>query len=110
MAHNRLILLMSTIPDSVIELNTRFNNGKFNADRTKRQIDGYLVDENEKTILPKILCHDEHYLYYLCRGEPDPAQCVQTILNSSYELKVSEYQEMKLDPNSEWYIESEVFN
>jgi len=95
---------MSTIPDSVIELNTRFNKGIFNLDRTKRQIDGYVVDENENVTLPKTLCQAENYLLYLCRGEPDPAQCVQAILYSSYELKVSEYKTMKDDLNSEWYI------
>ena len=108
MAHNRLVLLMSTIPESVMVLNSRFNLGVFNKDRTKRQIDGYIVDENEEYILPKRLCHDENYLLYLCRGEADPYATVQTILHSSYELKVSEYQAMKLDHESEWYVEPEV--
>lgn len=99
---------MSTIPDSVIELNSRFNLGIFNTDRTKRQIDGYAVDEHGNYILPKVLCHAENYLLYLCRGEADPAQAVQTILDSSYELKVSEYRAMRDDESSEWYVEPEV--
>ena len=105
MASNRLIMVMSTIPPSVQELNARFNDGIFNIDRTKRQIDGYTVDENENYILPKTLCHAENYLLYLCRGEDDPAQCVQTILDGSYELKTSDYKAMKADPSSEWYVE-----
>lgn len=105
MSHNRLVLLMSTIPDSVIELNSRFNLGIFNTDKTKRQMDGYLVDDNENIILPKTLCHAENYLLYLCRGESNPAECVQAILDSSYEIKVSEYLLMKSDVNSEWYQE-----
>jgi len=108
MANNRLIMMMSTIPDSVAELNSRFNDGIFNADKTKRQIDGYVVDENENPILPKTLCHAENYLLYLCRGEADPSAAVQAIIDSSYELKTSDYQLMKLDINSEWYIEPEV--
>lgn len=108
MPSNRLVMLMSTIPDSVAELNSRFNDGIFNKDRTKRQIDGYVVDENESPILPKSLCHSENYLLYLCRGEADPAAAVQTILNSSYELKTSEYRVMKKDPDSEWYVEEDI--
>ena len=104
MPSNRLVMIMSTIPQSVEDLNTRFNDGIFNTDRTKRQIDGYAVDENENYILPKSLCHAENYLLYLCRGEADPAQAVQTIIDSSYELKVSEYRVMKADPLSEWYV------
>ena len=109
MPQNRLILLMSTIPESVALINSQFNSGIFNKDRTKRQIDGYIVDENEEYILPKRLCQDENYLHYLCRGEIDPATTVKAILESSYELKVSEYQAMILDINSEWYSEPEVF-
>ena len=108
MAHNRLILLMSTIPESVVALNDKFNLGIFNKDRTKRQIDGYIVDENEEYILPKRLCHIDSYLHYLCRGEADPSATVQTIQNSSYELKVSKYEVMKLDTDSEWYVKPEV--
>lgn len=103
MATNRLIMMMSTIPSSVIELNSRFNDGIFNDDRTKRQIDGYAVDEDENVILPKVLCHAENYLLYLCRGESDPSAAVQKILDSSYELKTSEYRVMIDDPLSEWY-------
>lgn len=103
MASNRLIMLKSTIPQTVIDLNSEFNDGIFNTDRTKRQIDGYAVDNNENTILPKTLCHDESYLLFLCRGEIDPVHTVQLILDSSYELKVSDYNIMKSDINSEWY-------
>lgn len=106
MAQNRLVIFMSTVPNSVIELNSRFNAGIFNKDRTKRQLDGYHVDENEDYILPKRLCHDENYLLYLCRGEDDPVKCVQEILDSSYELKVTEHNIMKKDKNSEWYDSS----
>lgn len=101
-------MMMSTIPKSVAELNARFNDGIFNTDRTKRQIDGYVVDENENPILPKTLCHAENYLLYLCRGEADPVAAVQKILDSSYELKVSEYRAMKKDPASEWYVEPRI--
>lgn len=107
MAHNPLVLLMSTIPESVIVLNSKFNLGIFNKDKTKRLLDGYVVDENEEYILPKRLCHDENYLNYLCRGESDPAATVKTILDSSYELKTSEYRSMKLDTESEWYVNTE---
>lgn len=103
MAHNIIVIITSTIPDSVILLNSQFNGGTFNKDRTRRQIDGYAVDENEEYILPKQLCHDENYLFYLCRGEPDPVATVQTILDSSYEIKSSEYKVMRNDPLSEWY-------
>tara|TARA_R110000851_G_C12944708_1_gene552620 strand:+ start:47 stop:352 length:306 start_codon:yes stop_codon:yes gene_type:complete len=95
---------MSTIPDSVILLNSKFNNGIFNASKTKRQIDGYFVDDNENYILPKSLCHDESYLLYLCRGENNPSECVQNILDNSYEIKVSEYRAMTKDINSEWHL------
>ncbi len=113
MAHNRLVIFMSTVSDSIKdpETNPRFWDGLFNnvldsnGEPTKRQIDGYIVDENEECILPKRLCHVESYLLYLCRGETNPSATVQTILDSSYELKASEYQAMKIDPNSEWYIE-----
>jgi len=108
MAQNRLILLTSTFPESIALLNSQFNSGIFNKERTKRQIDGYIVDKNEEYILPKRLCHDENYLLYLCRGEEDPATTVQTILNSSYELKVSDYKDMRLDPDSEWYVDQEA--
>lgn len=107
MTTNRLVMLMPTMPQSVIDLNSRFNEGIFNKDRTKRQLDGYAVDENENIILPKTLCHADTYLLYLCRGESDPAQAVQTILDSSYELRVSDYRVMKADINSEWYVELE---
>ncbi|NRA79338.1 MAG: hypothetical protein HRU18_14110 [Pseudoalteromonas sp.] len=107
MAHNILVLSMSTIPQSAIDLNSRFDDGVFNADRTKRQIDGYAVDENENIILPKALCHAQNYLLYLCRGEVDPSKSVQSIIDSSYELNVSDYQAMKADVNSEWYTETE---
>tara|TARA_R110000850_G_scaffold252843_1_gene377987 strand:- start:1943 stop:2275 length:333 start_codon:yes stop_codon:yes gene_type:complete len=108
MPQNRVIIFMPTVPDSVVSLNSQFNSGIFNKDRTKRQIDGYIVDENEEYILPKRLCHDENYLLYLCRGEVDPAATVQTILDSSYEMKSSEYRAMRSDPMSEWYVEPEV--
>ena len=104
MAQNRLVLLMSTIPESVVLLNSRFKSGIFNSSKTKRQIDGYFVDDNENYILPKRLCHDESYLLYLCRGENNPAECVQNIFNNSYEIKVSEYRAMTKDINSEWYL------
>lgn len=103
MPANRLILLISTIPESVISLNSRFNDGIFNNDRTKRQIDGYAIDANEEVITPKNLCHASGYLYYLCRGEQDPVQAVRHILEHSYEIKKSEYRLMMKDPNSEWY-------
>ena len=111
MATNRLIMIMSTIPDSVKlpSVNPRFYDGIFNTDRTKRQIDGYVVDENENVIPPKVLCHAENYLLHLCRGEVDPALAVQKILDSSYELKTSEWRAVKKDPLSEWYVEPEVF-
>ena len=98
-------MYMSTIPQSVIDLNSRFNKGVFNADGTKRQIDGYAVDENENIILTKSLCHAENYLMYLCRGEENPEKTVQEILASAYELKVSDYRAMRSDPNSEWFID-----
>ena len=125
MAQNRVIIFMYTVPDSVVSLNSQFNSGIFNTvidsdgnpvldDKgkkvkpTKRQIDGYIVDENEEYILPKRLCHDENYLLYLCRGEEDTSATVQTILDSSYEMKSSEYRAMRSDPMSEWYIKPEV--
>lgn len=107
MSHNILVMLMSTVPRSVIDLNSRFDDGIFNADRTKRQIDGYVVDQNENIILPKTLCHADNYLMYLCRCEDNPAQTVQTIIDSSYEMKVSDYKAMKKDANSEWYVNQE---
>ncbi len=103
MANNRLVMIVADIDESVAILNTRFYNGIFNKGKTKRQIDGYIVDENENPILPKTLCQDENYLLYLCRGAVDPIAAVQKILDSSYELKTSEYLVMKSDINSEWY-------
>lgn len=108
MSANRLIMLMSSIPQSVIDLNHMFNAGIFNKDRTKRQFDGYVVDENESVILPKTLCHSNDYLFHLCRGEDNPDEAVQLILSSSYELSSSEYRLAKLNINSEWYIDKEV--
>lgn len=107
MASNRLVMYMSTIPSSVQDINARFNGGVFNNDRTKRQIDGYIVDGSGDAVLPKKLCHDANYLEYLCRGEIDPAATVQLILNESYEIKTSDYLVMRDDPNSEWYINNE---
>ena len=104
MINNILALLMSDIPSTVIELNNAFSDGVFNIGKTKRLIPGYVVDENENPILPKTLCHDENYLLYLCRGEVDPSSTVQSIIDSSQEIKVSDYLQMKSDINSEWYI------
>jgi len=106
MINNILVLSMLDIPASVIELNSAFNDGVFNTGKTKRLIPGYIVDENENPILPKTLCHDENYLLYLCRGEESPLSTVQSIINSSQEIKVSDYLQMKSDINSEWYIKS----
>lgn len=105
MSHNIIVIIMSTVPESVKDLtvNPAFNSGTFNTGKTKRLIDGYVVDENENIIPPKTLCQDEHYLLYLCRMEPDPAECVQYIITNSYELKTSDYLVMKSDVNSEWY-------
>jgi len=104
MINNILALSMVDIPVSVIELNSRFNDGVFNVGKNKRLMPGYMVDENEDPILPKTLCHNENYLLYLCRGEADPSKTVQSIIDSSYEIKVSDYLQMKSDVNSEWYI------
>lgn len=126
MAANRLIMIVEDIDESVARLNTRFKDGIFNTalddsgnpvldsngkkvPPTKRQIDGYVVDENENHILPKTLCQDENYLLYLCRGAADPSAAVQKILDSSYELKTSEYKAMKADPSSEWYVKGVNF-
>ena len=125
MAHNILIMIVEDIDESVARLNTRFKDGIFNTviddsgnpvlngngekvPPTKRQIDGYVVDENEIPTLPKTLCQDDNYLLYLCRGAADPSAAVQKILDSSYELKTSEYRVMRDDPLSEWYAEPEV--
>lgn len=106
--HNRLILIASDIPDSVAELNPLFYEGIFNADKTKRQLDGYAIDENENVIQPPRLVHMNGILLYWCRGESDPQSAVDKLLASSYQIKPSDYKLMRSDPDSEWYIEPEV--
>mgnify|MGYP003674295395 CR=1 FL=1 len=103
MAANLLVLDVLKTPISIIELNSGFNNGVFNNNKTKRLLSGYAVDESENIILPKTLCHDDNYLLYLCRGESDPESTVQSVINDSYELKVSDYLVMREDISSEWY-------
>lgn len=103
MVNNRLVMIVADIDESVARLNAKFNDGIFNKDKSKRQIDGYVVDENENPIIPKTLCQDKNYLLYLCRGAADPVAAVHKILDSSYEIKPSKYKVMKYDINSEWY-------
>jgi len=105
--HNRLILIASDIPDSVAELNPLFYEGVFNENKTKRQLDGYAIDENENVIQPPKLVHMSGILLYWCRGEKDPQAAVDKLLSSGYQLKPSEYILMRSDPTSEWYIKSE---
>lgn len=108
--HNRLILDLSIIPESIkdINVNSGFYDGLFNLDGSKRQLDGYLIDDNEDVISPKTLCHLDAVLLYWCRNESDPSAAVNEIKLNAVEIKPSDYFKMRGDPNSEWYVEEEI--
>ncbi len=103
MPHNRLIIPVEFIPDSVKQM-PAYNAGIFSSDGKYRQLDGYKIDPVTEEPIGDLV-HPQGTLEYWCRNEPDPALAVKLIQDNSYIIKPSEYMVMRDNPDSIWYIE-----
>lgn len=103
MAHNRLVIPVELIPDSVKQL-ADYDKGVFSNDGKYRQLDGYRIDPTTEEIVGDLV-HPTGMLEHWCRNEANPSLAVQLIRDNSYTLKPSEYIALRDDPNSIWYIE-----
>lgn len=102
MPHNRLIIPVELIPDSVKQM-PAYNAGIFSNDGLYRQLDGYKIDPVTEERIGDLV-HTQGMLEFWCRNEPDPAAAVQLIKDNSFTLKPSEYHALRNDPNSIWFV------
>ena len=96
MAHTFLSLDMNLIPQETKDNIPTFWGGLFSNDNSRMLIDGY----NEHGVL----VHPKETLDAWLQWEENPQETLDLILSTSLEYTGEEYQELKSNPNSIWFI------